>query len=33
VTNLSSLASTVGVPYTAAYSDPRRIQFEISAKL
>ncbi len=33
VTNLSTLSSAVGVPYTASYSDPRRFQVEFSAKL
>ena len=33
VTDLSNLAATVGVPYTASYTDPRKIQFEFSAKL
>ncbi len=33
VTGLSNLAATVGVPYTASYTDPRKIQFEFSAKL
>ncbi len=33
VSGLSTLSSAVGVPYTASYSDPRRIQFEFSAKL
>ena len=33
VSGLSNLAATVGVPYTASYSDPRKIQFEFSAKL
>jgi iron complex outermembrane receptor protein len=33
VSGLSSLSAPVGVPYTASYSDPRRIQIEFSAKL
>ena len=33
VTNLSTLSSAVGVPYTASYTDPRRFQVEFSAKL
>ena len=33
VTDLSNLAATVGVPDTASYTDPRKIQFEFSARL
>jgi len=33
VSGLSSLSAAVGVPYTASTSDPRRIQFEFSARL
>jgi iron complex outermembrane receptor protein len=33
VSGLSNLSATVGVPYTAEISDPRKIQFEFSAKL
>jgi len=33
VTGLSNLSAAVGVPYTASVSDPRKIQFEFSAKL
>jgi iron complex outermembrane receptor protein len=33
VSNLSNLSAAVGVPYTASYSDSRRIQFEVSARL
>ena len=33
VSGLGTLASAVGVPYTASYSDPRRFQIEFSAKL
>ena len=33
VSGLSNLSAAVGVPYTASVSDPRKIQFEFSAKL
>ena len=33
VTGASTLASAVGVPYTASYTDPRKFQIEFSAKL
>ena len=33
VTSLSTLSASVGVPYTASVSDPRKIQVEFSAKL
>jgi iron complex outermembrane recepter protein len=33
VSGLSNLSASVGVPYTASYSDPRRFQVEFSAKL
>ncbi len=33
VTSLSNLSASIGVPYTASVSDPRKIQVEFSAKL
>jgi len=33
VSQASTLAATVGVPYTASVSDPRKFQLEFSAKL
>jgi len=33
VTGLSNLSAAVGVPYTASVTDPRKFQFEISARL
>jgi len=33
VSQASTLAATVGVPYTASVSDPRKVQIEFSAKL
>ena len=33
VTNLSTLSSAVGVPYTASVTDPRKVQVEFSFKL
>jgi len=33
VTNLSTLSSAVGVPYTASVTDPRKVQVELNFKL
>ena len=33
VSGLSNLSASVGVPYTASYSDPRKFQVEFSARL
>ena len=33
VSGLSKLSAAVGVPYTASYSDPRKVQIELSARL
>jgi iron complex outermembrane receptor protein len=33
VSSLSTLAASIGVPYTASVSDPRKIQIEFSARL